>query len=159
MKRSALWFFVFVAAGSGLFSASAHAYKSAGCGLGSMIFKEDDFSQVFAFTTNGILFTQVFGITSGTSGCREVNGNTVALEQEVFISSNFENLSQDMARGSGEYVDAFGTLLGCPRAEFNQWSRQNFRNFKTEDARSLYDSVRTGITNHPSLAKSCDRLS
>src|SRR5215208_2357915 len=42
------------------------SYGLAGCGLGSMAFgKEPGFVQVLAATTNGFLWTQLFGITRG----------------------------------------------------------------------------------------------
>ena len=59
-----------------LFTASAAraqqgGYGMAGCGLGSLLFGNDNTTlmQILAATTNGLFGSQTFGITSGTSNC------------------------------------------------------------------------------------------
>ena len=49
--------------------AFAEDYGSAGCGLGSLVFKQNDGTQILAATTNGTFGSQTFGITFGTSNC------------------------------------------------------------------------------------------
>ncbi len=89
-------------------------YGMAGCGLGSLLFGQDNsmMMQVLAATTNGTGI-QTFGITSGTSNC--VSGGTVkaAKEQAAFAEVNFQDLKRNMAAGGGEYLTSFSTLLGC----------------------------------------------
>ena len=80
----------------------------AGCGLGHQIFHKD--SQVLAATTNGTSYSQLFGITSGTSGCEEKNG---VAKLDSFIESNRVALSDDMARGQGETLAGLGQILEC----------------------------------------------
>lgn len=98
-------------------AASALAEENGpGCGLGQMVFKGNKkvVHQVLAATTNGLVGNQTFGITSGTSGC--TNDGMVKNDQKVkvFASINFESLSQDMARGQGEYLASLATLMGVP---------------------------------------------
>lgn len=87
-----------------------------GCGLGTQIFQGNKkvVHQLLAVTTNGSFGNQTFGITSQTSGC--TNDGIVQHDQKVnvFASANFENLSQEMARGNGEYLASFAALLGVP---------------------------------------------
>ena len=70
-------------------SAWAGGYKSAGCGLGSMIIKDDGFVQVFAATTNATSGSQTFGITSGTSNCARQRrlSPTTMLEKQMYVEA------------------------------------------------------------------------
>jgi hypothetical protein len=95
----------------------AQGYNMAGCGLGSMAFKDNSMgSQILAATTNGIFGNQTFGITSGTSNC--VSGGVVKAqrEQAAFAEVNFQDLKRNMASGGGEFLTSFATLLGCEDA-------------------------------------------
>ena len=54
------------------FAGTGGGQNMAGCGLGSMLFKDNNNTkgvQSTAATTNGIFDNQLFGITSGTLGC------------------------------------------------------------------------------------------
>jgi hypothetical protein len=92
-------------------------YGMAGCGLGSLIFHENNStgSQILAATTNNT-GVQTFGITSGTSNC--VSGGVVKAqrEQAAFAEVNFQDLKRNMATGGGEFLTSFATLLGCDEA-------------------------------------------
>jgi hypothetical protein len=89
----------------------------AGCGLGSMIWsKNTKLGQLFAVTTNSSTGTQTLGITSGTSGCSAKGLVYVDTEQIKFAEANFSQLKNDVAAGEGEYLTAFGGLLGCSSA-------------------------------------------
>jgi hypothetical protein len=89
------------------------SYGMAGCGLGSLVFKENDKSQILAATTNGTFGTQTFGITFGTSNCPE-NPTMASKEQvETFIAANQHSLQTDMARGNGETLNGLGHLMGA----------------------------------------------
>ena len=98
----------------GAFGASAYAadYGSAGCGLGSLAFKQNDMTQVLAATTNGTFGSQTFGITFGTSGCNNKGLVKVAMARESFIEANYKDLSRDVAAGKGEYVTNLARLYG-----------------------------------------------
>ena len=102
-------------ASTALIGAPAYAdYGMAGCGLGSIIIKNDGFVQIFAATTNGTsVETLTFGITSGTSNCVQDGVVQTDKEQEAFVEANFDALQRDIAAGGGEHLAAFGTLLGC----------------------------------------------
>ena len=96
-------------------TASAQGYGMAGCGLGSLVFQNDNamIKQILAATTNGTFGSQTFGITSGTSNCTSGGVLKSEKEQAAFVEVNFRDLKQNMAAGGGEFLNSFGTLLGC----------------------------------------------
>ncbi len=108
-------------------NASAAAYGSAGCGLGSMAFgSQPGGIQILAATTNGTSWNQTFGITSGTSNC----GKTAFALQgtKVFIEGNKDALAKDAARGSGETIVALRNIASCqaPAEQVGSALQQNF---------------------------------
>jgi hypothetical protein len=95
------------------FARQAHA-QDAGCGLGSMILKDNGkLLQLFAMTTNQTTFTQTFGITSGTSNCRASSLVMNDKAIEYFAEVNKDELSREMAEGKGEKLAALASLFGC----------------------------------------------
>ena len=90
------------------FSAMAANVGPAGCGLGHMIFKKDN--QVLAATTNDSTYTNMFGITSGTSGCEQKDG---VAKLDVYINTNRVALANDMARGQGETLAGISLIMEC----------------------------------------------
>lgn len=107
-----------------LFGASAFAASvgPAGCGLGNQIFHKEN--QVLASTTNGTSYSQMFGITSGTSGCE---GNQGFAKLEAFVESNRIALSDDMARGEGETLAGVSQILQCEDAvQVNHVLKSNY---------------------------------
>ncbi|MDB4973749.1 MAG: hypothetical protein JWN48_2090 [Myxococcaceae bacterium] len=91
--------------------AHADPYGTAGCGLGSIVFKDKPgFIQVVAATLNGTGF-QTFAISSGTSNCGSSAPNQVAAA--AFIETNREAFAKDAARGQGETISNLSTLAGC----------------------------------------------
>ncbi|TGL78727.1 DUF3015 domain-containing protein [Leptospira yasudae] len=112
------------------------SYGMGGCGLGSLIFKENGFSQVFAATTNGIYGNQTFGITSGTSNCTAdgiVNNDKA---KEIFVHMNYESLEQEIAMGKGEKLSSLATLFGCSNdsKRFKEVAKENFSKIFTTAA-------------------------
>ncbi|MCX7641183.1 MAG: DUF3015 domain-containing protein [Elusimicrobiales bacterium] len=89
-------------------------YGSAGCGLGSMIFKQDNTApaQILASTTNGTSWSQTFGITFGTSNCNNKGLIQLSKAREAYIEANYKDIAKDVARGNGEYLVALAKLYG-----------------------------------------------
>ena len=160
--------FLFLAIAATLLSGTAAmaAETGAGCGLGKMIFegKKGVLFQSLAWTTNGTLGNQTFGITSGTSGC---DADAVILrekEQEVFVAANFDRLSQDMAQGRGELVDAMASLMGCSssvHADFAHLGQERYGEIFTGqgDTQLVLTNLKREMAAHPVLASSCSRIS
>ncbi|MCK5582950.1 MAG: DUF3015 family protein [Elusimicrobiales bacterium] len=94
-------------------SAFAANYGSAGCGLGSLAFPDDEaFPQILAATTNGTFGSQTFGITFGTSNCSSEGLVKLSKERDAFIEANYRDLSKDVAVGRGQFVDNLAKLYG-----------------------------------------------
>lgn len=103
---------------AGVHAAAGAMEGGPGCGLGAMLWadsisKKHIMQQAFIVTTNLTGF-QTFGITSGTSGC--TNDGVIAQKERVniFVGINFDDLTQEMAQGSGEHLVALATLIGIP---------------------------------------------
>ncbi len=92
---------------------AAEGYGSAGCGLGSMIFgNEPGGVQVLAATTNASTYTQLFGITSGTSNCEKRPKSFSSRQVNEFVVANMDSLAKDIAMGQGESLDTLAELMG-----------------------------------------------
>ncbi|MBP9708075.1 MAG: DUF3015 family protein [Oligoflexales bacterium] len=117
-------------------------YHMAGCGLGSLVIKDDGIVQVLAVTTNGTFGSQTFGITSGTSNCVASPQNTAA-EREVFLDVNYVQLKKEAAQGQGDVLHSFAELLGCERGSFVDYTRAHYQEIFTsrENVVSVYEKV------------------
>jgi hypothetical protein len=92
------------------------SFGMAGCGLGSMIFKENKRSeQWLASIINDVVIPQSIVITTGTSNCVDADEEQMQAEQEIFIDTNLHSLKLESARGEGESLRAFADLLGCQK--------------------------------------------
>lgn len=112
--------------------------KNTGCGLGSMLFAEQNglASQTFAVTTNGTFGNGTFGITSGTSNCDKPVSFSSNQKLQEFVADNMDNLARDIARGNGEYLNTLAVLAGVPegsRADFYSRLQANFSTIYTSD--------------------------
>lgn len=119
--------------------AQANHYGTAGCGLGSMAFKQNKrLDQILGATTNGTFGSQTFGISSGTSNCTEDGTATAKGELPLFIEANQVALANDIARGSGETLASLSKMLNCQdSAAMNSSLQANYgKIFSTENIKS-----------------------
>ncbi|MBI5743912.1 MAG: DUF3015 family protein [Elusimicrobia bacterium] len=133
---------VLLASAGAVFAAD---YGSAGCGLGSLAFKENNGTQILAATTNGTFGSQTFGITFGTSNCNAKGMVKVSMARESFIEANYKDLSRDVAAGKGEYVTNLAKLYGyTPETtwKFTQLLQKNHtRVFAANNARNAVTEI------------------
>lgn len=122
---------LFVLTGTAFAAGSAH--QNTGCGLGTILFKNNadnsTILQTFQATTNGIYGNQTFGITTGTSDCQQPKSFVSNERLNEFMVANMDNLARDIAQGRGETLDAFAELLGVPadqRPAFYQQLQSGF---------------------------------
>ncbi|MDX2019528.1 MAG: DUF3015 domain-containing protein [Deltaproteobacteria bacterium] len=143
--------------------ARADGYGMAGCGLGSLLFGNDDskLMQILAATTNGTVGSQTFGITSGTLNCTSGGVVKAQREQAAFAEVNFQDLKRNMAAGGGEYLSSFASLLGCSdsgKQAFAQMSQDRFEvilpTSKTGPIEML-NNVKAEIKASPALSSAC----
>lgn len=150
-------------AGTVLFAPIAQAagnHPMAGCGLAYLLFAKDNNTQgiqILASTTNNLYGTQSFGITSGTSGCTKDGALASNREVEVYAAVNLTNLAEEMAKGEGEYVGAFASLLGATD-ETRPLMLKLFQEkyavlFPSEETNSIemLDALRAELAAHPEL--------
>lgn len=106
----------------------------AGCGLGSLVIKENNKMQIFAATTNGTSANQTFAITTGTSNCSSGGISLKSKEQEIFVHVNYDSLEKEIATGKGEKLNALAGLFGCSKnsKEFASFTKSNFSKLFSE---------------------------
>ncbi|MFA5138996.1 MAG: DUF3015 family protein [Elusimicrobiota bacterium] len=110
--------------------ASAGVHNMAGCGLGAMVFDQNEKGpQIVAVTLNAV-GSQTIGITIGTSGCTKSGKVVKGMETMAFAETNFPSLKRDMASGQGQYLDSFASLYGYKtaeqKAEFCKWVQARY---------------------------------
>ena len=94
--------------------------KGPGCGVGKVVFegKKGLGSHLGASSVNGTVgYTvpshQSFAMSSGVLGCDTDQTVKTELKQTFFISNNVNDLMNDISKGEGDYLFAYGELLGC----------------------------------------------
>lgn len=146
-------------------SAFAAGYADAGCGLGSIVFgNQQGGVQVLAATTNGTFGTQTFGITTGTSNCNPAGLVKLEMEREEFAEKNYPTLVKEMAKGEGENLETLASLYGCSQeshADFGSLVQENFSTIVTSDSttsQEMLSSLNSEISGHTVLSKSCSGI-
>lgn len=124
-------------AGAILLGASSIAFAQPGCGVGAMIWKGQAgiAPHVLAATTNGTLFNQTFGMTSGTLGC---STNASVQSMAMYMDSNIDKVARDMSRGNGENLDTLAVLLGVEQAD-----RDSFRSVLQDNFTTIFPNADT----------------
>lgn len=131
--------------------ALANHYGMAGCGLGSLVFKDEPGPiQIVAATLNNLVSPQTSAITSGTSGCYEPRGEDVQIN---YIESNKYTLKEDAARGVGETLSGLSLVLGCQDSQgFNTEIKSNYNSiFKSENPKEILNAIKS----NSNLKKAC----
>ncbi len=142
-------------------AAQAAGQNDAGCGIGSMLFKEQQpVHQIVAATTNGCFGNQTFGITTGTLGCTSGGLIKSSKEREVFVATNLRAIERELAAGKGQYASSLATLSGCgaKSEEFLSLSKARYEKlFPSANigAAELIKNLDKEIAADPSLSKAC----
>jgi hypothetical protein len=144
-------------------AARAQGYGMAGCGIGALLFGNDNskLMQILASTTNGLFGSQTFGVTSGTSNCTSGGVVKAEREQAAFAEVNFQDLKRNMASGGGEFLTSFSTLLGCEDSakptffKMTQTKYESILPATSTTPMGMLSSVKREIKADPSLANAC----
>ncbi len=164
MKKFSLFasFFVAIALTS---SAMAAGYGAAGCGFGSMVITENKkLHQVGAWFLNAIFGNQTFGMTSGTSNCGESGIVLAEKEQKVFVETNFQSLTKEMASGEGEDLNTLASLLGCPlnqTSAFGTFTQANFTSLFPSGGTSpsqMLSSLKARMASDEHFGQTCHNI-
>lgn len=143
-------------------SFSSFADSSVGCGLGQLVFKKNSIvSALLRATTNGTFSSQLFGITTGTSGCAKHSIVKNEMAPQYFAEANFEQLKLDLAKGEGSYLTAFLVTLDCEQTShqgLSTLSQKNFGNLVEQDTpQGVVKNVKSMI-NGSQFSKSCQNI-
>ena len=137
MKKVLVSLAAVVALGSTAFAANMQT----GCGLGSMVIKDDSSAVMLALqaTTNGTSGNQTFGITSGTSGCKKTKF-VMNERAEKFVASNMDILAKEIAIGHGESLDTLDELLKVQdKVAFNTTLQANYNKIYSSKSVKMAD--------------------
>lgn len=156
---------VFLVGGTSFAAEGKKSYKKmnygmAGCGLGAMFIDRNAIlPQIGAWFVNSISASQTFGITTGTSNCKEGHRDSAKMEQEVFVRVNLAKLNREAAEGGGENLAAFAEVLGCEEQAFARMSQEKYDAlFQSGEASDVLGSYVREIQSTPDLAESCSRI-
>lgn len=122
-------------------SAMAGVNSQTGCGLGSLIIKDDSTAIMLALqaTTNGTFGNQTFGITSGTLNCKKTQF-VMNERAEEFVASNMDQLAKEIAVGHGESVDTLAELLKISdKATFSASLQANYNSIYASQNATMAD--------------------
>ena len=141
-------------------SASAYHYGMAGCGIGSLAFKDQPGKiQIVAATLNDLISPQTSAISSGTSGCVDHQGGDVAA---TYIESNNEVIKKEVAQGHGESLNGLLTMWGCSdSATVGSVLQSNYNQIystSTPEAAQVSQSMKSVIKSSQATATACKTL-
>ena len=132
---------------------ATEGYGAAGCGLGSLIFgNEKGIVQVSAATTNSTSYSQIFGITSGTSNCEKRPKSFTKARLTEFVSANLDSLAKEIATGKGESLETLAELMAIPihdRAQAYAALQADFSNIfpsKQVEAAEVIDRIAQSVS-------------
>lgn len=136
----------------------ARPYGLAGCGLGSLVIDKKG-GQIWAATTNGTAYSQLFGISSGTSNCVESPTSAKADRMDKYIVANKVALADDIARGQGETIQGLAQIMNCSQADsLGSELQSKFSSiFSSHDlaANEITDRIITVVGQDSTLASAC----
>ena len=137
-------------------------YGMAGCGLASIFIQENEMLPQLGKSAADWFFglgsTNTSAMTTGTSNCTDAPASSAMLmEQQVFVSMNFNSLTKEAAQGEGEHLQAFAQLLGCDEAGFAKFVKDKHGEiFSAFEPNVALDSVKSLIKNSGGLT--CERV-
>ena len=139
---------------------TAHAdARSAGCGMGYMIFlgQQGLSPQLLAATTNAIYSNQMFGISSGTLSCQADGIVFNEQARHLYVQANRPQLLHDIAQGEGEYLEALADSMGIvqsDRSSFRSHTRAQLAILATSpDTDQFLTQLDASLKAHPLLAR------
>lgn len=135
-----------------------------GCGLGKKLWEDwkgqkQIAPQMFMATTN-VTGSHSFAVASGTSGCSNDGRIWDSERASLFIGVNYASLSEDMARGGGEYLASLAALMHVPvehQSEFFVMAQERYVSLVLpgeDDPIVVQQALREAIAVHPVLVES-----
>lgn len=128
-------------------SSAVFANSNTGCGLGTIIIKDQSTvaMQMLATTSNGTSGNQTFGITSGTLNCSKPARFVSNDKLNTFVADNMDSLAMDISAGQGETLSTVAKMMNVKDTEaFGAKLKANFSNiYASTDVNSanVIDSI------------------
>lgn len=148
MKKVFFCTVIFTVLIAGTAFAAGTARQNTGCGLGTLLWenKADDssVSQALQATTNGTFGAQTFGISTGTSECKQPTRFVKNGQVTQFVAHNMDNIAKDIAMGKGESLDTLSELMDVSvdkRPAFYAKLQANFSRIFTSEKVETADVV------------------
>jgi len=133
----------------------------AGCGPGKIVMqgKSGKDANTTAALVNLVVSWVIppvipFAMTTGTLGCDVTQQVSNEHEKETFFAKNEDNLTIEMARGEGEHLQSFASVMGIENQDqevFFSHLQDNYENIVTSD--NMLASIDVSMTEHPALVK------
>lgn len=146
-----------------LSAASAFAAdSSSGCGMGWEVAPKQSLVSSSTRSLVNATFSSTIAMTLGTSGCAKHSIVKNDAKGIHFAEANMNQLAIEMARGNGEFVAGFATVLGCQNTRaFGSMVQAKYEtilpSIKTSGV-ELYNNVKAEIKNNATLASSCSLI-
>ena len=132
-----------------------------GCGLGQMAFEGSSgvLAHTSAGTTNGSTFNQAFALSTGTLGCDTSQQVRLSDDKEVFVATNMDSLSQEIAQGQGDHLTTLASIFGVSEKDqstFTASLQDKYSTVFSSNTTSTTDviaAIDDLMQNNPNLAK------
>jgi len=132
-----------------------------GCGLGQQVFAGQSGlgPHILAATTNGTSSNQLFGISFDSLGCNGESVVTAAVQRNVFVAGNFDNIARDAAQGGGQHLESLATLMnmtGDDAQRFYQFTQDQYDALfgqPVEDHEAWLQQLDTALLSDPDLSQ------
>ena len=130
-----------------LFSSSSHAFNWTRCQSSTPV--DGSGGGAFEMTSTTVLNTMVQSsqVTSFWGDC-SLLGEAVKV-RKTFIAQNLPWLMRDMAKGSGEYLEAYASLHHCNeegRSAFGREMKKRYFHINEQDFESVFRELEEGFT-------------
>ena len=151
-----------------LFLIGSAAYagdSSTGCGLGWQVApKQSLVSATTRTITNATFSNQIFGTTSGTSGCAKHSIVENYKESLNYAMINGQKLMLEMAQGNGEVLRTYASTFDCNDAikvDFNNSLQANYNEVISHQQVTPFEIVENTVKvlkSNPTISKNCRLL-
>ncbi|MBI1860977.1 MAG: DUF3015 family protein [Deltaproteobacteria bacterium] len=137
-----------------------HSYGMGGCGVISLFIQDNTMipqaGKAAIDYIIGLEGLNTFAMTTGTSNCTNNPGDhALLMEQQVFVSSNYESITREAAQGAGEHLVALAEVLGCDSNQFATLAQSNHAQIFGSEPNAALENV-LGLIRQGNL--SCDRV-
>lgn len=123
------------------------------CGLPAMVLDSKPLNIISNFST--FMYTYTLAVTVGTSKCDGLSA--LEMEREVYVQNSLENISEEVAQGGGDHLNALATLMGCQNSQeaFTSVNQAKFQSLYGDapSARTLIERLKSEVKGNVALSQ------